>query len=72
MNVPITSPFDPPAMPPSGGSGPTTRQPSDRRHGPASVDPEASGHRDYDGRSLRIQPLDHLPGADDCRRFTVR
>lgn len=29
-------------------------------------------HRDYDGRGLLIEPLDHLDGKDDCQRFTIR
>ncbi|HEU4669876.1 MAG TPA: hypothetical protein VFR91_04180 [Dyella sp.] len=29
-------------------------------------------HRDYDGRGLLIEPLDHLDGKDGCQRFTIR
>ncbi|OZB60293.1 MAG: hypothetical protein B7X39_06555 [Lysobacterales bacterium 14-68-21] len=29
-------------------------------------------HRDYDGRGLLIQPLDHLDGEADCKRFMIR
>ena len=33
---------------------------------------DLSRHRDYDGRGMAIEPLDHLDGDEDCRRFTVR
>ena len=29
-------------------------------------------HRDYDGRGLKIQPLDHLNEEADCQRFLIR
>lgn len=39
---------------------------------PAGTAPLLADHRDYDGRGLKIQPLDHLDGEADAQRFLVR
>ena len=72
MNVPITTPIAPPTLAPSGASVPATLRPADRHRGPSPDGPGDGSHRDYDGRSLLIEPLDHLPGGIDCQRFTIR
>lgn len=39
---------------------------------PPGTETLLADHRDYDGRGLKIQPLDHLDGDADAQRFVVR
>jgi hypothetical protein len=39
---------------------------------PLGTEPLLADHRDYDGRGLKIQPLDHLDGDSDAQRFVIR
>jgi hypothetical protein len=39
---------------------------------PAPAITHVATHRDYDGRSVQIRPLDHLQGGADSPRFSIR
>lgn len=74
--MPFTS--HPPAHPP-GSDGAASRGPQPAMaNRPAATTPPAPAithvatHRDYDGRSVQIRPLDHLQGGADSPRFSIR